>query len=50
VDKATFMGFAFNKAGEFVKWSPFFQEKTITDLKISMDELPYPTGRRITIT
>lgn len=49
VDKATFMGFAFNKAGEFVKWSPFFQEKTISDLKISMNELPYPTGRRITI-
>ena len=49
VDKATFMGFAFNKSGCFVKWSPFFQEQSISQLTTSMSYLPYPTGRRITI-
>lgn len=49
VDKATFMGFAFNKAGCFVKWSPFFQENSYEKLQESMDYLPYPTGRTIKI-
>ena len=45
VDKATFMGFAYDKAGRFVRWSPFMQDSSIAQLNESMDSIPYPTGR-----
>lgn len=46
VDKATFMGFAFNQAGEFSAWSPYFQMNSWTKLEESLRLLPYPTGRK----
>ena len=49
VDKATFMGYAFDKSGIFVKWSPFFQDYSYAQLFNSMYFLPYPTGRKIKI-
>lgn len=46
VDKATFMGFAYDRTGQFVKWSPFFKMYTTTELEDSMKYLPYPNGRK----
>ena len=43
VDKATFLGHAFNKAGHFIKWSKYFKMRTEDELKESK-VLPFPTG------
>lgn len=47
IDKATFMGYAFNNHGKFIGWSPYFQLRTYELLKAS-ESLPFPTNKVIT--
>ena len=43
-DEATFQMFSFNRRGDFIGWSPYFNKN---DLENSM-RLPFPTGKKLT--
>ena len=48
VDKVTLLGYSFNRNGEYIGWSNFFDYDSIESLKIS-EKIPYPTGEELKI-
>jgi hypothetical protein len=49
IDKATFLGHAFNKSGLFIKWSKHFIMDSHEDL-VASKVLPFPTGQSAKLT
>ena len=48
VDKVTLLGSSFNRNGEYIGWSNFFDYDNIESLKLS-ETIPYPTGETLKV-
>lgn len=48
IDKVSLLGYSFDRTGKYVGWSPYFNLKTINNLKAS-EMLPFPTGKKVEV-
>ena len=48
IDKVSLLGYAFDKAGKFIGWSPYFNLESEALLNESFN-LPFPTGKKVEV-